>query len=96
MSDEADSIRQAIAAELYQDALAGWNAYAARLRRAVEGGTLNSVDMQEARALFEWARPLVLGARAHMRDRYHGLEVAAAYSRPSPTTTSRAHQPVKV
>jgi hypothetical protein len=93
VSDEVDSIRRAIAAGLYEDALAGWNVYSARLRRALQCGTLTAAEMQEVRALFEWARPVLLGARAHMRDRYHELEVAAAYGRrPGEAESLRAHR----
>ncbi len=80
MNAEASYIRDAISSEEYQRALAQWNDYAARLRRAIEAGTLSDDQMEEARALFEWSRGVLLGARAHLRDRYRQLEAAAAYN----------------
>ncbi len=80
MNAEVDYIRKAIEREEYAKALAQWSDYARHLRRAVESGRIPAEQMAEARALYEWARPLLLSARAHLRDRYHQLEVAAAYN----------------
>ena len=80
MNAELDYIRQAIAREEYAKALAQWNDYVRHVRRALESGSLSAGQMQEARALYEWARPVLLSARAHLRDRIHEIEVAAAYT----------------
>ena len=80
MNASADYIRQAIEHEQYADALMQWNHYARHLRQAVESGVLPAGQMEEARALYKWARPVLLSAQAHLRYRYHELEVAAAYT----------------
>ncbi len=84
MNAELDYIRHAIEHEEYGKALVQWNDYAAHLRQAIEAGILPVDQLEEARAVYEWARPVLLSARAHLRDQYHQIEVAAAYhSRPS-------------
>jgi hypothetical protein len=88
MNAEADYIRQAIEREQYAAALTQWDDYARHLRHAAESGTLAANQMEEARALYEWARPVLMSAQAHLRDRYHQLEVAAAY-RPRPAVQPR-------
>ena len=80
MNASADYIRHAIEHEQYANALAQWNHYARQLRQAVESGILPAEQMEEARALYQWARPVLLSAQAHLRYRYHELEVAAAYN----------------
>ena len=80
MNASADYIRQAIEHEQYANALAQWNDYARHLRQAAESGVLPTGQMEEARALYEWARPVLLSAQAHLRYQYHELEVAAAYT----------------
>lgn len=82
MNAALDYIRQAIEREQYRQALAQWNEYAGHLRRAVESETLPADQMEEARTLFEWARPVLLSARAHLREQYRQLEAAAAYQSP--------------
>ena len=79
MNAEAAYIRDAISREEYPKALVQWNAYARQLRQAIEAGGLSEQQMKEAGELFEWSRQALLGARAHLRDRFHTLEVAAAY-----------------
>ncbi|MBZ5580164.1 MAG: hypothetical protein LAP40_26695 [Acidobacteriia bacterium] len=79
MNAEAEYIREAIGREEYRKALAQWNDYAKHLRQAIEAGMLSAGQREEARALMEWSRRTLLGARAHLRARYHELEVAAAY-----------------
>lgn len=81
MNAAAEYIREAIRKEEYQKALAQWHGYASHLREAVEAHMLPPDQMEEARALFEWSRGILLGARAQLRERYHQLEVAAAYNR---------------
>lgn len=81
MHAAAEYIREAIRREQYREALAQWNDYARQLRAAAEAGTLAPDQMEEARRLYEWARPILLGGRAQLRDRVHELEVAAAYGR---------------
>lgn len=80
MNASADYIRRAIEHEQYADALMQWNHYVRHLRQAVESGILPAEQMEEARALYEWARPVLLSAQAHLRYQYHELEVAAAYT----------------
>lgn len=82
MNAEAEYIREAIRREQYREALAQWNDYARHLRHAAEAGTLALDQMEDARKLYEWARPVLLGGRAQLRERVHELEVAAAYRRP--------------
>jgi hypothetical protein len=81
MNAAAEYIREAIRNEEYQKALAQWHGYASHLREAVEAHTLPPNQMEEARALFEWSRGMLLGARARLREQYGQIEVAAAYSR---------------
>ena len=81
MHDAAESIRDAIGREQYGEALARWNDYARQLRQAAQAGTLALDQMEQARALFEWAHPILLGGRAQLRERVHELEVAAVYGR---------------
>lgn len=80
MNAELDYIRQAIAREEYAKALAQWNDYVRHVRRALESGGFSAGQMEEARALYEWARPVLLSARAHLRDRCRELHVAAVYT----------------
>ena len=82
MNNQSESIREAISCQEYHRALALWNDYARRLRHAVEAGALGPEQMEEARALYNWSRAVLSGARAHMRTRYRELEVAAAYRHP--------------
>ncbi|HLK49821.1 MAG TPA: hypothetical protein VKT49_16880 [Bryobacteraceae bacterium] len=79
MHAAAEYIREAIRRGQYGEALAQWNDYARQLRHATEAGTLAPDQMEEARRLYEWARPLLLGGRAQLRQRVRELEVAAAY-----------------
>ena len=81
MNAASEYIREAIQREQYSEALAQWNGYARQLRVAVEAGVLPADQMQEARALFEWSRTVLLGARAQLQAQVHKLEVAAAYAR---------------
>ena len=81
MHAAAEYIREAVRREQYQEALAQWNDYARQLRQAAEAGTLTPDQMEEARRLYEWARPVLLGGRAQLRERVRELEVAAAYRR---------------
>ena len=89
MNAEAEYIREAIQREEYQKALVQWNDYARHLRQAAEVGSLPPDQIAEARALFEWSRGMLIGARAHLRARYHELEVAAAYRAPTGSPASR-------
>ena len=82
-------IRQAIQRDQYGEALAEWDEYARQLRQALEAGTLAPDQMDEVRGLFEWARPILLGSRAQLRERVHELEVAVAYRRATEKQTSR-------
>jgi len=82
---EAEYIRQAIAREDYRQALVQWDDYARRLGSAAGAGILSAGQMGELRALYEWARPALLGARAQLLDQYRQLEAAAAY-RTSPAS----------
>ena len=79
MNAAAEYIREAIGREQYRNALVQWNDYARQLRQAIEAGTLAADQMEDARRLYEWARPVLLGGRAQLRERVHELEVATAY-----------------
>jgi hypothetical protein len=79
MHAAAEYIRDAIRRERYAEALAQWKDYAGQLRQAIDAGTLAADQMEDARKLYEWARPVVLGGRAQLRERVHELEVATAY-----------------
>ena len=74
-------IRDAIGREQYREALARWNDYARQLGEAAQAGTLAPDQMEEARRLYEWARPVLVGGRAQLRERVRELEVAVAYRR---------------
>ncbi|HEY1240532.1 MAG TPA: hypothetical protein VGF16_08235 [Bryobacteraceae bacterium] len=89
MNAEGAYILEAIGREEYHKALVQWKTYAQRLRRAVEAGLLSGDQMEEARRLYEWARPLLLGARAHLQAQIDELAVAAAYTRPAPPPRRR-------
>jgi hypothetical protein len=89
MNAEADAIRESIGQEQYREALAQWTAYTRRIQRAMESGTLSPEQMNELRDLFQWARAVLLSARAHLQDRYYELELAAAY-------VGRAPRPARV
>jgi hypothetical protein len=89
MHAAAEYIRDAIRRERYQEALAQWNDYARQLQQAIEAGTLAPDQMEEARALYAWARPILLGGRAQLQAHIHELEVAAAYTRPTPPPRPR-------
>jgi hypothetical protein len=82
MNTAVEGIRESIRREEYRAALGQWNSYACQLRAAAEAGTLPPDQWAEARALYEWSRGVLLGARAHLRARYRELEVAAAYRLP--------------
>ena len=90
MNAQADSIREAIRRGEYTQALAEWNGYAGQLCDAIRAGVLPHGQMEEARALVEWSRGTLLGARAHLRARLHALEVAAAYERRAGSPARRA------
>ena len=79
MHAAAEYIRESIGREQYGEALAQWNDYARQLRQAIEAGRLEPDQMEEARRLYEWARPLLICGRAQLRERVHELEVAVAY-----------------
>lgn len=84
MNAEADAIRESIAQEQYHEALAQWTAYTERIQQAVASGTLSPEQMKELGELFQWARAVLLSARAHLRDQLHELDVASTYnSRPA-------------
>jgi len=81
MHAAAEYIREAIRREQYREALAQWNDYARQLQQAVDAGALAPDQMEEARRLYEWARPILLACAAQLRERVRELEVASAYSR---------------
>lgn len=81
---DPSAIRDAIAKEQYAEALHLWTAYTAPIQRAIEARSVTPERMQELRELYTWSRTALLIARAHLRDRYHALEVAAAYRKGTP------------
>lgn len=80
MNAEADYIREAIGRGEYRMALVQWNDYAKHLRLALEKGVLPHEQMEEARMLVEWSRAALQSAQAHLRERFHELEVARIYN----------------
>lgn len=79
MNAEAAYIREAIAGEDYEKALAQWNTYTHQIEQAIEAGILSPDQMGELRELFEWSRTVLLCAREHLRDRCRSLDAVGAY-----------------
>ena len=71
----AESIRAAIAAGNYRQALELWNEYVAGLQSA----GLKAATLAEAAELVNWSRPLLLAAREHAAARLRALHVAGEY-----------------
>ena len=89
MNAAVNTIRQAVQREEYARARLQWDEYVRHLQRAIQTRSLAPEQMEEVRALYEWARAALLTARAHLRDRYHELEVARAYLAPRPSGSGR-------
>ena len=75
----ATRIREAIAHEQYGEALRLWQSHTEQVARAIEAGTFSTEEMAELRELYDWIRTAALSARAHLRERYRSVTVAAAY-----------------
>lgn len=87
MNAEVDAIRESIAQEQYPKALAQWTAYTHSIQQAIKSGALSPDQRNELRDLFQWARAVLLSARAHMQDQHRELGVAATYNPRPPAGT---------
>jgi hypothetical protein len=74
-----NQIRRAVAAGDYPGALRLWDDYAAGIRQAICRGTCTKARMAEAREFLDWARRVVLCARAQAQNRLNAIHVAQQY-----------------
>ena len=79
MNADLDNIREAIAREDYEQALAQWNDFTGRMEEAIRKGTLGGDRMQEIGETVEWSRTVLRSAQAHLQSRLDSLRAAALY-----------------
>jgi hypothetical protein len=75
----ADHLRKAMASGDYRNALRLWDEYAAGIRQEISAGTCTVARMAEAREFLDWARRVVLCARAQAQNRLNAIHVAQQY-----------------
>jgi hypothetical protein len=83
-TDRTSQLRKAIASGDFGRALRLWDDYAAGIRREIGCGTCTAARMAEAREFLDWARRVVLCARAHAQNRLNAIHVARQYG-PAPS-----------
>ena len=76
-------IRKAVASGEWQAALGHWEVYAAGIREEIRRGACTRTRMAEARKLLDWARRVVLCARAQAQNRLNTIHAARQYGSPS-------------
>jgi hypothetical protein len=87
-TQRTDDLRIAMAAGDYACALRLWDEYAAGIRQEISGGTCTAARMAEARDFLDWARRVVLCARAQAQNQLNAIHVAKQYGPdPSPPTS---------
>jgi len=81
-TQRTNHIRRAVASGEYQNALRLWDDYAAGIRQEICHGTCTAARMAEAREFLEWARRVVLCARAQAQNQLNAIHVAKQYGPP--------------
>jgi hypothetical protein len=87
-TESTDHIRRAVVAEDWQTALRLWGDYTAGILAEIRRGTCTTARMTEARDFLEWARRVVLCARAQTQHRLDAIHVAKQYG-PAPSRATR-------
>jgi len=83
-TERTSHLRKAIASGDYGNALRLWDDYAAGIRQEIGRGVCTAARMAEAREFLDWARRVVLCARAQAQNRLNAIHVARQYG-PAPS-----------
>jgi hypothetical protein len=78
-TERTSHLRKAIASGDYRLALRLWDDYAAGIRQEIGRGACTAARMAEAREFLDWARRVVLCARAQAQNRLNAIHVARQY-----------------
>jgi hypothetical protein len=79
-----DEMRRAVASGEWPAVLRLWEVYAAGIREEIGRGACTPARMAEAQGFLDWARRVVLCARAQAQTRLNAIHVARQYG-PSPS-----------
>ena len=90
-STRVSRIRKAIASGEYRAALEEWRLYARELEAYAADPAAAKHRLEEAGALVEWSRSVVLCAKAQARDLLNGLQVARSYGPEAPQCPRGRH-----
>ncbi len=75
-----ERLREAVTSGEFDKALVYWNDYVGRLQEELQQHRLSEPQVQEMGALVEWARSVVLCARAHDQSLLSSLCAARMYA----------------
>ena len=78
-TNRTDPIRRAVVSGDWPAALRVWETYTAGIREEIHRGTCSQARMAEAREFLDWARRVVLCARAHAQNQLNNIHVARQY-----------------
>ena len=87
-SGRTHDIRIAVASGEWQAALRLWDVYSAGIREEIGSGTCSPARMAEARDFLDWAKRVVLCARAQAQNRLDTIHVARQYDPQVPRRSS--------